>query len=328
MAIIKLISAKISPRIGIDYVCNKEKTLGKLISGKDCMPESCYDEFQMVKQNFNKPDGRTYYHMIQSFAQDDDITPEKCHEIGMQMAEHCFPEFQVLVATHIDKKHMHNHFIINSVSFENGRKMDVSPQDLIDIKNYSNQLCRKNGFVTTEAKTRRSQNPKWKQNIRYWALRMMQESYDMEEFIWKMRMHGIDIKYDPKYKYMTYTDSEGHRCRDVKLFDERLLKKNLEMYFDLGGCNSILAEDIQNYITPRTGNCTDGLTDSIIDLISNLPMIEPNEDYYDGGIEDIELDRIIEKMRAHGLKITKSQLMHCRNEYENQGQEQGFEILM
>ena len=43
---------------------------------------------------------------------------------------------------------------------------------------------------------------------------------------------------------MTYTDSEGHRCRDAKLFDERLLKKNLEMYFDLGGCNSILAEDI------------------------------------------------------------------------------------
>lgn len=328
MAIIKLSSAKISPRIGIDYVCNKEKTLGKLISGKDCMPESCYDEFQMVKQNFNKLDGRTYYHMIQSFAQDDDITPEKCHEIGMQMAEHCFPEFQVLVATHIDKKHMHNHFIINSVSYKDGKKMDVSPQDLIDIKNYSNQLCRENGFVTTEAKTRRNQNPKWKQNIRYWALCMMQESYDMEEFIWNMRMHGINIKYDPKYKYMTYTDSEGHRCRDAKLFDERLLKKNLEMYFDLGGCNSILAEDIQNYITPKTGNCTAGLTSSIFEMLLNLPSIEPNEDYYNGGLDDIELDKIIEKMRAQGLKITKAQLIHCRNEYSNQKQEQGFEMLM
>lgn len=328
MAIIKLSSAKISPRVGIDYVCNKEKTLGKLISGKDCMTESCYDEFQMVKQNFNKLDGRTYYHMIQSFAQDDDITPEKCHEIGMQMAEHCFPEFQVLVATHIDKKHMHNHFIINSVSYKDGKKMDVSPQDLIDIKNYSNQLCRENGFVTTEAKTRRNQNPKWKQNIRYWALRMMQESYDMEEFIWNMRMHGIDIKYDPKYKYMTYTDSEGHRCRDAKLFDERLLKKNLEMYFDLGGCSSVLAEDIQNYETPKTGNCTDGLILSIFEMLSNSPSIEPDEDYYDGGFDDIELDKIIEKMRAHGLKITKAQLIHCRNEYINQEQEQGFEMLM
>ena len=44
MAIIKLGAAKISPRIGIDYVCNKEKTLGKLIRGIDCMPETCYDE--------------------------------------------------------------------------------------------------------------------------------------------------------------------------------------------------------------------------------------------------------------------------------------------
>lgn len=109
MAIIKLNSAKISARIGINYVCNKEKTFGKLINGKDCMPESCYDEFEMVRNKFNKLGGRTYYHMIQSFAQDDDISPEKCHEIGMQMAEHCFPDFQVLVATRIDKKHMHNH---------------------------------------------------------------------------------------------------------------------------------------------------------------------------------------------------------------------------
>lgn len=228
MAIIKLSSAKISARIGIDYVCNEEKTLGKLISGKDCMPESCYDEFEMVRNNFNKQGGRTYYHMIQSFAQDDDISPEKCHEIGMQMAEHCFPNFQVLVATHIDKKHMHNHFIINSVSYKDGKKMDLSPSDLIAIKNYSNKLCQENDFIITEAKTRRNENPKWKLKIKYWAIKMMQESYDMDEFVWKMSMHGIDIKYDSKYKYMTYTDSEGHRCRDAKLFDERLLKKILK----------------------------------------------------------------------------------------------------
>lgn len=328
MAIVKLLSAKISARIGINYVCNKEKTLGKLIGGKDCMPESCYDEFEMVRSKFNKQGGRTYYHMIQSFAQDDDISPEKCHEIGMQMAEHCFPNFQVLVATHIDKKHMHNHFIINSVSFKDGKKMDVSPQDLLDIKNYSNTLCRQNGFITTEPKTRRNENPKWKQNIRYWALKMMEESVDMEGFIWNMRMHGINVQYNPEYKYMTYTDIAGHRCRDAKLFDERLLKKNLEMYFDLGGCNSILAEDIQNYETPTTGNCTDGLTENIFEMLSNLPQIEQNDDYYGGIIEDMELDKIIEKMRAQGLKITKAQLMHCRNNYDNQEQEQGFGLFM
>lgn len=62
MAIIKLSSAKISARIGIDYVCNEEKTLGKLINGKDCMPESCYEEFEMVRNNFNKQDKDTSIH--------------------------------------------------------------------------------------------------------------------------------------------------------------------------------------------------------------------------------------------------------------------------
>ena len=63
-------------------------------------------------------------------------------------------------------------------------------------------------------------------------------------------------------------------------------------------------------------------------MLLNLPSIEPNEDYYNGGLDDIELDKIIEKMRAQGLKITKAQLIHCRNEYINQEQEQGLEMLM
>ena len=100
------------------------------------------------------------------------------------------------------------------------------------------------------------------------------------------------------------------------------------MYFDLGGCNSIFAENILDYQTPEKGNCTDGLMENIFEMLSNIPTVEPNEDYYDGGIEDIKLDKIIEKMRAHGLKITKAQLMHCRNEYDNQEQHQGFGILM
>lgn len=128
--------------------------------------------------------------------------------------------------------------------------------------------------------------------------------------------------------FCTDCQAAGVPLNVAKLFDERLLKKNLEMYFDLGGCNSILAENILDYQTPTTGNCTDGLMENIFEMLSNLPTVEPNEDYYDGGIEDIELDKIIEKMRAHGLKITKAQLLHCRNEYDNQEHNQGFGILM
>lgn len=308
MAIIKFTSGKINPRVVINYVCNKEKTTDKLISGKDCMPESCEYEFAEVKKAFGKTDGRTYYHMIQSFSPDDRITPEQAHEVGLQMAE-LFEGYQVLVVTHTNKAHIHNHLVINSVNFENGKKLTISNQELERIKNYSNSICLKNGWDVTEAKTRRNRNPKWKQIIIEDALAAMVESYSMDEYISKLKELGIYVSYNPDYKYMTYSDAEGHKCRDAKLFDERLLKKNLELYFDLGGAETLIGNTILEYETPRSGNCTDGLTNLITNFIDT---IQADEDDYDDTyyIHDRKkLEKIVEKMRARGSKITLAKLI-------------------
>ena len=308
MAIIKFTSGKINPRTVINYVCNKEKTTDKLISGKDCMPESCEYEFAEVKKAFGKNDGRTYYHMIQSFSPDDRITPEQAHEVGLQMAE-LFEGYQVLVVTHTNKAHIHNHLVINSVNFENGKKLTISNQELEEIKNYSNSICLKNGWDVTEAKTRRNRNPKWKQIIIEDALTAMAESYSMDEYISKLKELGIYVSYNPNYKYMTYSDAEGHKCRDAKLFDERLLKKNLELYFDLGGAETLIGDTILDYETPKSGNCTDGLTNLITNFIDTIQTDEEEYDdtYY---IHDRKkLEKIVEKMRARGSKITLAKLI-------------------
>lgn len=312
MAIIKFTSGKINPRTVINYVCNKEKTTDKLISGKDCMPESCEYEFAEVKKAFGKTDGRTYYHMIQSFSPDDRITPEQAHEVGMQMAE-LFEGYQVLVVTHTNKAHIHNHLVINSVNFENGKKLTISNQELERIKNYSNSICLKNGWDVTEAKTRRNRNPKWKQIIIEDALTAMVESYSMDEYISKLKEFGIYVSYNPEYKYMTYSDAEGHKCRDAKLFDERLLKKNLELYFDLGGAETLIGDTILDYETPKSGNCTDGLTNLITNFIDT---IQADEDEYDDTyyIHDRKkLEKIVEKMQARGSKITVAKLIKILN---------------
>lgn len=312
MAIIKFTSGKINPRTVINYVCNKEKTTDKLISGKDCMPESCEYEFAEVKKAFGKTDGRTYYHMIQSFSPDDRITPEQAHEVGLQMAE-LFEGYQVLVVTHTNKAHTHNHLVINSVNFENGKKLTISNQELERIKNYSNSICLKNGWDVTEAKTRRNRNPKWKQIIIEDALTAMAESYSMDEYISKLKEFGIYVSYNPDYKYMTYSDAEGHKCRDAKLFDERLLKKNLELYFDLGGAETLIGDTILDYETPKSGNCTDGLTNLITNFIDTIQADEEEYDdtYY---IHDRKkLEKIVEKMRARGSKITLAKLIKILN---------------
>ena len=308
MAIIKFTSGKINPSTVINYVCNKEKTTDKLISGKDCMPESCEYEFAEVKKAFEKNDGRTYYHMIQSFSPDDRITPEQAHEVGLQMAE-LFEGYQVLVVTHTNKAHTHNHLVINSVNFENGKKLTISNQELERIKIYSNSICLQNGWDVTEAKTRRNRNPKWKHIIIEDALTAMAESYSMDEYISKLKELGIYVSYNPDYKYMTYSDAEGHKCRDAKLFDERLLKKNLELYFDLGGAETLIGDTILEYETPRSGNCTDGLTDLITNFIDTIQADEEEYDdtYY---IHDRKkLEKIVEKMRARGSKITLAKLI-------------------
>lgn len=312
MAIIKFTSGKINPRTVINYVCNKEKTTDKLISGKDCMPESCEYEFAEVKKTFGKTDGRTYYHMIQSFSPDDRITPEQAHEVGLKMAE-LFEGYQVLVVTHTNKAHTHNHLVINSVNFENGKKLTIFNQELERIKNYSNSICLKNGWDVTEAKTRRNRNPKWKQIIIEDALAAMAESYSMDEYISKLKELGIYVSYNPDYKYMTYSDAEGHKCRDAKLFDERLLKKNLELYFDLGGAETLIGDTILDYETPKLGNCTDGLMNLVINFID---MIQADEDDYDDTyyIHDRKkLEKIVEKMRARGSKITLAKLIKILN---------------
>lgn len=276
------------------------------------MPESCEYEFAEVKKAFGKTDGRTYYHMIQSFSPDDRITPEQAHEVGLQMAE-LFEGYQVLVVTHTNKAHTHNHLVINSVNFENGKKLTISNQELERIKNYSNSICLQNGWDVTEAKTRRNRNPKWKQIIIEDALTAMAESYSMDEYISKLKEFGIYVSYNPDYKYMTYSDAEGHKCRDAKLFDERLLKKNLELYFDLGGAETLIGDTILDYETPKLGNCTDGLTNLITNFIDTIQADEEEYDdtYY---IHDRKkLDKIVEKMRARGSKITVAKLIKILN---------------
>ena len=108
-----------------NYVTRSEATDDKLISCVNCSPDSALDEFKFVKKRFGKEDGRTYYHIIQSFSPDDDSTPEIANEIGVKLAEY-FPGYQILVATHVNTKAIHNHLIMNSVNFENGKKFHQS----------------------------------------------------------------------------------------------------------------------------------------------------------------------------------------------------------
>ena len=131
------------------YVAKDEKTLWKgisLVAGHNCVPQSSYIEFLTTKKRFHKMEGRQFYHFVQSFAEGDRLSPQMANAIGVELAEQEFPDFEVLVATHIDTGHLHNHLIVNSVSCVDGRKLHQNTADLQHHRDMNDQICLAHGL--------------------------------------------------------------------------------------------------------------------------------------------------------------------------------------
>ena len=241
MAIIKFINNKVSLRKTLDYICKEEKTDKKLISGKDCIPETAYEEMIEVKQLYKKLGGREKIHFVQSFSPTDKLTYKQAHEIGLKMAEY-FKDFQVVVATHIDKKHLHNHIVINTVNFRTGLKFHQSKYDLQKIKDYSNKICKEYGLSIIDHKSKvsdikineyqaRIKGISWKQVLADDIDIVMEKSRNKYDFFREMNELGYKVNWSKEKLSIIYTTPNGYKCSDKKLHNEKYLRENMEQYF-------------------------------------------------------------------------------------------------
>lgn len=313
MAVVKFVTSG-SPMNNIfPYIMKEEKTEQKLISGINCMPETAMEEFINVKKQFGKIDGRQYYHVVQSFSPDDNISPETAHEIGLKFAKY-FGNYQMVIATHIDRNHIHNHIVFNSVNFENGNKFHQTRDEMIQAKEYSNKICEEYGLSLTEAKATRYNIPKWKRKLKSKLEYAMKNSSSKEEFIYLLEQLGVTVNWQENRKYITFTTDDKHKCRDNKLFDERFLKENLEIYFELGGCDSIISEEYQEYETPQTGI----ISDDLFNLIGNLLDLEMQNNSKRKWMPH-HSKKEIEKLIAQGQKITNEDYDEEYDEYHGLG---------
>lgn len=126
---------------------NGEKTEKMMyVSGVNCRPDTAIYEMQDTKKRFDKEDGIISYHLIQSF-DGKEISPKKCHELGLQYAKELFgDDFQFVVATHLNTDNVHNHIVINSVSFKSGYKFYSNRETKDFIRITSDFICRENGL--------------------------------------------------------------------------------------------------------------------------------------------------------------------------------------
>ena len=139
----------------IDYAMNPDKTEQQFyVSGINCQANSAYEEMKNVKAFFHKEDKILGFHAYQSFKEK--VSPELAHKIGLELAKEIWGDrFQVIVTTHLNTEHTHNHFVINSVSFVDGLKYYDNHTTYSRIRHVSDELCKEYGLnILTEKATK------------------------------------------------------------------------------------------------------------------------------------------------------------------------------
>ena len=238
----------------LDYCMQPSKTFDEdeqlaYISGYNCIPEQAKESFLATQKIFgHEPDGVRFYHFVQSFKIGEDISPQEANEIGMELAK-IFENREVIVATHIDKDHLHNHIVVCSYDLESGLKLHYNQFFLSDLRQKSDEICQAHGLKVLQkynpnVKSQRL-GPKeyraamngnsWKMALRVAIDFCMTRATNKDEFQREMKKLGYDMVWTPERKYITYIcpTQNGKECRvrDIKLNDEKYLKENMEHEF-------------------------------------------------------------------------------------------------
>lgn len=241
----------------LDYCMQPSKTLDDdeqlaYISGNNCIPELANESFLATQKIYgHEPDGVRFYHFVQSFKIGEAISPQEANEIGMELVKgfEKFKNHEAIVATHIDKDHLHNHIVVCAYDLESGKKIHYNKFFLGDLRQKSDEICQAHGLnvlkkYNPNVKSQRL-DPKeyraamngnsWKMALRVAIDFCMTRAKNKDEFQREMKKLGYDMVWTPERKYITYIcpTQNGKECRvrDIKLNDEKYLKENMEHEF-------------------------------------------------------------------------------------------------
>lgn len=194
----------------IEYTIDDLKTEKQFyVSGVNCHPSNVYEQMTQTKKSAHKEDGVLAFHGYQSFAPGE-VTAEMAHAIGFELAQKMWgDEFEVLVTTHLDKKHFHNHFVVNSVSWVTKKRFLNKHKDYDKLRTLSDELCRKYRLSVIANPKKGKHYAEWlaeKQKIptrRSLIIddvdRAISHSMTFTQFIRYLKAMGYEVKTNVKY---------------------------------------------------------------------------------------------------------------------------------
>ncbi|WP_025907913.1 relaxase/mobilization nuclease domain-containing protein [Priestia flexa] len=194
----------------------------------DCDVDYVRNQFKATREIWGKNGGIQAHHVIQSF-KPDEVDPHQANEMGLKLAEKLAKGHEVAVYTHTDKDHIHNHIVINSVNYEDGRKFHAHGQEAIDhVRKISDELCKEHGLSIVEERSAdvrytlaeqsllEKGESSWKDEIRTVIDQVKEQTTSFEEFQECLKEEGVQATL--RGKNITYEHLESNKkVRGTKL---------------------------------------------------------------------------------------------------------------
>ncbi|WP_195923532.1 relaxase/mobilization nuclease domain-containing protein [Clostridium tepidum] len=250
MAITKIHPIKSTLNLAIDYITSNDKTDEQiLISSDGCSPATAHLQFMNTRETNNTRGTVLARHLIQSFVPGE-VSPDKAHEIGLALAKEVLNgEYEYVLATHVDRNHIHNHIIFNNVNWKTGKCYQSNKRSYHKIRSQSDQLCKENNLVVIDEyyekykkkyKTRGKsykeyqedkKGRSWKNRLQFDIDRAIKKAKDWENFLQLMKEYGYEIKHGKHIAFKKIEDQKRFtRAMSIgeDYTEERLKERILE----------------------------------------------------------------------------------------------------
>ena len=237
MAVTKIKPIRATIAKSIEYITNGDKTSNCLfVSSEHCVPETAAIEFQFLLDKTRVGGNTIGRHLIQSFSPEDKITPQKAHELGQKLAAEILGgQYTYVLATHLDRDHIHNHFVWCAVNIETHRRYVSNKTTYRKIQEASDQLCEEYGLsVITEKSGVRGKSfsqyqadkygTSWKTLLRRTIDAVIRSSGSFESFLAFMQEAGYEIKYG---KYISFRAKGQERFTRAKTVGDNYTEERI-----------------------------------------------------------------------------------------------------
>lgn len=235
MAVTKIHPIKTTLKKVIDYICNGDKTDDEIyVTTHLCSRENAHKEFELTKKQFGSRTKTLAHHLVQSFVPEE-VSFEEAYQVGIELCEKILEgKYEYVLATHIDKDHIHNHIIFNSIDVDEGKVYHSYYGSYMNIRNQSDRLCKEHNLSVIDQETQREINEikrrkfvnwydwnedkkgnSYKSRLQFDIDRTIKQSINWQDFLSKMESYGYEFKFGKHIAFRSKSQQRFTRSKTI-----------------------------------------------------------------------------------------------------------------